>query len=71
MIAVPSTLISEKVPIQFTIFEESTIRRINGDATATWWFPVGNIIQALTHQVDYQTEHKYWSNLRERLGCSA
>jgi DNA-damage-inducible protein D len=54
--------------IQPAIFETHEIRRIYDEETEIWWFSVVDIIQVLTQQPDYQTAHKYWNKLKERLG---
>ena len=53
--------------LQPAIFEEHEIRRVNDEATETWWFSVVDIVQVLTHQPDYQAARNYWKVLKNRL----
>lgn len=49
------------------IFEQTEIRRVYDEESATWWFSVVDIVQVLIQQADYQTARKYWNKLKERL----
>lgn len=49
------------------MFDGQRIRRVYDEESETWWFSVGDIIQVLTQQPDYQTARKYWNKLKERL----
>jgi DNA-damage-inducible protein D len=48
-------------------FEEYKIRRLYDEESEVWFFSVIDIVQALTHQPDYQTARKYWNKLKQRL----
>jgi hypothetical protein len=41
--------------------------RVYDEETEIWWFSVVDVVQVLTQQADYQTVHKYWNKLKERL----
>lgn len=49
------------------VFENYKIRRVYDDKSETWFFSVVDIVAVLTAQSDYQTAHKYWNKLKERL----
>lgn len=53
---------------RISLFENYNIRRIYDEDAETGWFSVIDIVQVLTQQPDYQTAHKYWSKLKQRLG---
>jgi hypothetical protein len=52
---------------KLTVFEDYNIRRIFDEETATWFFSVVDIIQALTQQSDFQLARNYWKVLKNRL----
>jgi hypothetical protein len=49
------------------ISEDYKIRRLYDEETETWFFSVVDIIQALTHQPDFQAARNYWKVLKNRL----
>ncbi len=49
------------------VFENQQVRRLWNENEEKWYFSVGDIVQVLTAQPDFQLARNYWKVLKNRL----